>query len=372
MDLIDRASIQIDVPSGPEALEEIQRGGVNLVVTDLELGSEMKGFELALRISQSVPSTAIIILADVDDPDELDAEIIESSPFVYLHRPVEPQQFARVLLAALDGKDMKEALKEPTAAAQAAHDFGPVPALDVNVAQSIVDSLLSDLGAMAIVLTTRAGDVLLGRGAVGYVNNERLSKALMPMVMTNIEFRELVGGQASALQFYDGDTYDVFVLSVGMHHFMSVVFDGQIGSRQFGAVSRYGRRAAEDLIALLGTSAWTIQPAAPAAIEGEERLSRKKAKPIVVEEEAQVIELAKADFGPKEEAKPAESEKLFAEPIKDLDMGIFDQLGKLDLTQADDLFDPEKLGEMAQQQQESRKGSALDYDQAVQLGLLPS
>jgi DNA-binding response OmpR family regulator len=366
MDLIDRAIIQIDVPSGIEALEEIKRGGINLVITDLELSPELKGFELAIRAHQESPETSVIILADVDDPEQLDDEVAAESPFVYMHRPVDIQQFSRVVMAALEGKNLKESLAEPTSTS-AVINFGPVPALDLNVAQGIIDTLLNDLGAMAIVLSTRAGEVLMGRGAVGYVNNEKLSKALTPLVMTNIEFRELVGGQASALQFYDGDTYDVFVLTVGMHHFMSIVFDGQVGQRQFGSVSRYGRRAAEDLIALLGATAWMIQPAAPAV---DENRRRPKTKPIVVDEEPEVIELAKADFGPKaEETQPAEPAKLFAEPIADLDLSIFNDLGALDESAADSLFDLDKLGEVANQQ--SGKGNALSYDQAVELGLVP-
>jgi DNA-binding response OmpR family regulator len=369
MDLIDRAIIQIDVPSGIEALEEINRGGINLVITDLELSPDLKGFELALRVSQSSPETAVIILANVDDPEQLDDEVAEASPFVYMHRPVDVHQFSRVMIAALEGKNLKEAIAEP-ASATTTLNFGPVPALDLNVAQGIIDTLLSDLGAMAIILSTRAGDVLMGRGAVGYVNNDKLSKALTPLVMTNIEFRELVGGQSSTLQFYDGDTYDVFVLTVGMHHFMSIVFDGQAGQRQFGPVSRYGRRAAEDMIALLGATAWMIQPAAPTIDADAPSRKSGKTKPIVVEEEPEVIALAKADFGPKvEETQPAEPAKLFAEPIADLDLSIFNEIGKLDESAADDLFDLDKLGEVASQQ--SGKGNALSYDQAVELGLVP-
>ena len=111
---------------------------------------------------------------------------------------------------------------------------------------------------MAIVLASRAGEILLERGAVGYLDREQLTSALLPTVKTTVDMGQLVGGQPSALHFYDGDRYDVFVLSVGFHHFMCLVFDGQIGSRQFGAVNRFGRRAAEDLIALLGMSAFAI------------------------------------------------------------------------------------------------------------------
>jgi hypothetical protein len=151
---------------------------------------------------------------------------------------------------------------------------------------------------------------------------------------------------------------------------MSVVFDGQVGQRQFGPVSRYGRRAAEDLIALLGATAWMIQPAAPTIDENAPRRKGGKSKPIVVEEEPEVIALAKADFGPKiEETQPAEPAKLFAEPIADLDLSIFNELGKLDESAANDLFDLDTLGEVANQQ--SGKGNALSYDQAVELGLVP-
>jgi len=112
---------------------------------------------------------------------------------------------------------------------------------------------------MAIILATRTGEVLLEDGAPGYLNREQLTNALMPMVTTTIEMSNLVGGQAQSIQFYDGDDKDVFVFSVGLHHYLCVVFDGQAGSRQFGVVNSYGRRAVQDLIALLGTSAFVIQ-----------------------------------------------------------------------------------------------------------------
>jgi DNA-binding NarL/FixJ family response regulator len=364
MDLVDRAIIQIDVPSGTEALEEIKRGECSLVVTDLELGSDIKGFELALRIGQQAPETPVIILADVNDPHELDEETIANSPFVYLHRPVDSAQFSRVIMAALDGKNMKEALQSPVAATSAG-DFGPVPAMDLSVSQTIIDKLLSDLGAMAIILSSRAGDVLLGRGAVGYMDNERLSKALLPLVPLNVEFKDLVGGQASSLQFYDGDTYDVFVLSVGLHYFLSVVFDGQVGARQLGAVTRYGRRAAEDMIALLGANAWMIQQP---VVEPETSIGRKKAKPIVVEEEEEVIELAKADFGPSEALPAAQEEPaLQLAPITDFDPDkLFDQ--QINLSDADDLFDLGKMEEIAEQS--GKKQGTISWEDAEQLGVL--
>src|SRR5215475_8218139 len=82
IDLMDRTVIETDVPGGQEALEEMKHGSYNLVATALALDAHMKGFELALRVKQASPDTGVIIMADVDDPEELDAETRADSPFV--------------------------------------------------------------------------------------------------------------------------------------------------------------------------------------------------------------------------------------------------------------------------------------------------
>jgi CheY-like chemotaxis protein len=372
IDLMDRTVIETDVPGGQEALEELKRGGYNLVATALELDAHMKGFELALRVKQAAPDTAVIIMADVSEPEDLDDETRADSPFVYLHRPVDVEQFIRVLTAGLEGKNILEASVPPVVPAASPADMGPVPVIDLTLARRTIDQLLADLGAMAIILTSRAGEVLLEAGAVGYLNREQLTKALMPMVSTNIEMGTLVGGgQASALQFYDGDTYDVFVLSTGLHHFLCIVFDGQIGARQFGAVNRFGRRAAEDLIAILGASAFIIKPP---TLVGEEvdRPSKRKAKPAAVKEEEEEVvlpTLVHAEQWGGEEPKVQEQEPLKLEPIADFDADdLFGSAPKVDEKAIDDLFNPDKLAEIANQ---PRRGGPISYDEAKQLGIVP-
>src|SRR5262245_21917298 len=115
IDLMDRTVIETDVPGGQEALEEMKRGGYTLVATALGLDPHMKGVELALRVKQVSPDTAVIIMADVDDPEDLDEETRAESPFVYLHRPVDVEQFIRVLTAGLEGKNVLDAAVPPAA-----------------------------------------------------------------------------------------------------------------------------------------------------------------------------------------------------------------------------------------------------------------
>jgi CheY-like chemotaxis protein len=362
LNLIDRAVIQVDVPSGPQALEEVMRGEFRLVVSTLDVGDNMKGFELALRIKQAQPETGMMLLADVNDPEDLDQETRDASPFVYLRRPVDPHRFIRILFAALDGQDLLKAVYAPASTREAGStDLGTIPMLDTNASQRIIDSLLTDVGAMAIVVANRGGEVLLERGAVGYIDREQLTGVLLPTVNTTIEMSHLVGGRASALQIFEGESYIIYVLSVGYHHFVCLVFDGQVGGRQLGAVNRYGRRAAEDLIAIIGANALRIER--PAKIE---------APASVVEEVEEVIEPAAVraeEWG--EETKPPEPEPLKLDPIENLDVNLFDekQLGTLDASAADDLFDPDKLAEIANETRRDR--GPLSYDEARELGIIP-
>ena len=363
LSLIDRAAIQVDVPAGAEALEEVYRGEFRLVVSTLGLGEGIKGFELALRVKQAQPDTGMILLADTNDPEDLDQETREASPFIYLHRPVDPYRFIRVLIAALDGKDVQAAAYGPASPREGVPaNTAPIPTLDVRAAQNIVDTLLTDVGAMAIVVANRSGDVLLERGAVGYLDREQLTNVLLPSIHATMEISTLVGGRTSALQVFDGDAYDIYVLSIGYHHFMCLIFDGQIGGRQLGAVNRYGRRATEDLIALIGATALQIQRPAQPAIAAPADVAAEPEPSI-----EPIVERAEA-FEP-EPIQP-EPEPLKLEPIENLDLNIFDQkLEAMDEELADDLFAPEKLAEIANETRRDR--GPLSYDEARELGIIP-
>lgn len=360
-DLLDRPVILVDMPGSQEALAEIKSSSCKLLVTAVELDNDMKGIQLALQVRRDSPDTHAIILADSDDPD-LDEETLSQSPFVYLRRPIDVHQFIRVLLAGLDSGDIFEALKQPAGDALPAVDMGPVPNIDREVARTVIDGLLTDVGAMAIILSSRSGEVLLERGAVGYVDREKLTQALLPMINTTVDMSNLVGGRASTIQFYDGEDYDVFVLSVGLHHFLCIVMDGQAGNRQFGAVNRFGRRAAEDLIALLGAAAFIIQK--PTPVEEPARKSKRKTQAVAVEEPDD-------DFVPIErpEIKAKEPEPFQLDPIENLDFSIFDNLDNLDVENADDVFDPDKLAAMASGN--PHRDGPIDFGQAQELGIIP-
>lgn len=364
IDLSGRAVIQTDVPSAAEALDEAARGSFQVVVAAGQLDGGLSGVELAAQLHNLQPGLAVLILGDEDERAAHTAHAVQAplgAGFVYLRRPLDAQHFTRALLAGLDGASMTPAASA-YAPAELEREIGPVPPIDTKVALRIVDSLLTDVGAMAVILASRTGQVLIERGAVGYLDREQLTGVLLPMVTTTIEMGKLVGGHASALQFYDGETYDIFVLSVGLHHFMCLVFDGQIGVRQFGAVNRFGRRAAEDLIALLGANAFIIEYITPPA-------PREGEAGVIADDEPLEPTAVRAEEW--EQTEMPEPEPVRLEPIEALDLSLFDpnQLASLDENEAESLFDPDTLAEIANETRRDR--GPLSYEEARQLGIVP-
>ncbi len=393
LELMDRSVIQLDIPYGVEALEELKRGGVRLVITSWGLAPELQGLEFALRAKQAAPEAQVVIVGAPQDPESLDEETTAESPFIYLHRPLDGQQFVRVMRAGLRGDSIFEAAKPPASETTTTLDYGPVPPMDVGAARNVVKRMLMDVGAMALILITRGGDVLLEDGAPGYLNREKLTSAIIPMVTANVEMSGLIGGQPQAIQFYDGDDKDVFVFSVGYHHFLCAVFDGQAGGRQFGVVNRYGRQAVTDLLPLLSGQAWIIKKPTVVSVrmttEVPARSKRRGGSGLTTTSTFMTLQpsdLEKTAPSPTHAATPAvttappvaaptasvassEPETLKLEPIQNLDMSIFDQLGDLDSALADDMFDLDKVAGML-----DTTGGRKDvtFEEAMELGVLPN
>jgi hypothetical protein len=371
MDLLDFSVIQIDVPTPEDALDELDEK-VNLVISAFKLGGDMQGFEFALRVKQAATDASMIIVADEDDPDNLDEETAAESPFVYLSRPLDIHQFLRVITAGLESHDMMiDAMRTPIAVGgtniTSPDEMGPVPMLDVNAAKGILEGLQSELGAMSILLSTRKGETLLEVGTTGFIDSEELSRSIVPVMQTNMGIKDIVGGQVTSVQFYDGDEYDVFVLSVGLHHFVCVVFEGQMGARQQGFVNRFGRKAVEDLIGLIGAGAFFIMPSAPKE-EPTKRPAPHKSTPAKTKKEEEPVELAPAELDLFDDQPEPEPQVEQLEPIAELDLdAVFGtgESGELD----ESMFDLDNIEELTRDEEKGRKGT-FSWDDAIDAGLI--
>lgn len=363
IDLMDRLITQIDVPDGTQALEELKRGKCTAVICAWVTGDQTPGWFLAASINRISPETPVIILADLNDP-ELDESTRNESPYVYLRRPFDIEQFFRVLTAAIDGENVFAALKAPeTANTPAAQiSYGPVPTMNQDRARGILQQLLTDLNALGVLLCSRDGHAVLELGVIGLerdVITQRLSKA----GMTNIELKDMIGGNTASLQYFDGDSADLYVLSVGFHYFVVLVF--QDGARQLGNVRLLGRRAAEDLVALMGAEAWLLrrempEEKAPSTPRRSDMVKNVNAAQRLAEPEP-VIELARAEISTPKKEKTAEYEAVEIAPlldaIPDEEFNLDDIFGSGPIEgESDDFFSLENLEELARADSTSKRG----------------
>jgi len=370
-DLMDRLVVQIDVPGASEALEELKRGGCDLVVAAWEPGDDMQGWELAAKIKKLGPEIRVVVMGDYGDMD-MDDDMLAQSPFVYLKRPFDIPQLIRVLQAALDGGDIFDAVRPQIGAASEAVDMGPVPNINIVRAEEIIAGLLRDLNAMAILLATREGGIVIEQGTVGLMNRDGMTYNLIPAIVANINMREIIGGNVRLLQFFDGDEYDIFVLSAGMHHFLCIIFDGQRGSRELGPVNTYGRRAAEDLIGIIGAEAWLIRRVV--AQENEEQIRRKSQPRPAEQEKIETTELERAKLSDTRDLSEhiEKLQQTSGPKLNAIDDAAFDPDAlfseDFDENEVDDLFSMEALEELAKN--DDAPSGTIDRDKARELGLL--
>lgn len=368
IDISEYACRQVDVPTASEALEEMQLGGGDLVISALDL-EDMSSITFVERVQQIKSDAAIVLLADETDP-VMDMQEQRERGFVYLQRPIDVKIFAEVIFAGMRRVDVFDALrKAELGGAPPTKDYGPVPQIDLDRAGAIVDQLLVDLGAMSILLLGRDGSVVLERGAENFIDREGLSGALLPSIQSNIGMRELVGGDSNVLGFYDGDHRDVYTLSVGLHHMLCIAYHGERGQREFGMVNRLGRTAAMDLIALLGAEAFMLRMPQPTEEAQAELPRRTMATPRVnlfEDDEPVTLERAAEFVSDTPTIEPVHMEAISDD---EFDPSFLDQLGSLDENAADALFSLDNLGSV---ELNVKIGKTLSDDEARDLGILGS
>ena len=349
MALLARQVVLVDVPDAAEALDEIERVQVDLLVTAATLPGEMDGLELADQVSHLSLATPVIVLASQDDPRP-DLARLEQAPFQYFVRPV-AEPFLRGVRIALDGLAAVGSVEAPAAPDAS---MAEVPRVDLKALRALMLPLMRDVGAMGVILADRLGRVLVDEGATGYLDRERLAALLGPSFGRTGQVAELVGGRPWAMQYFDGERIDVYALSLGLHYFLCLLFEGS-NRAAMGAVAVYGRRAANRMVELMGDAAF----AAPeiAAVEP-------------ASEPAAAIAPIPAPAAVADRAARAEADELPLEPLPDEAFDpdtLFAQ--PVDEALADTLFDPVTLSDLAASFDEDGDGRE-DLEAARDLGLI--
>lgn len=237
LELSGRDYIVIDAPSGEEALLELARGPVDLLVADLRLPG-ISGLDLLGKLRQLNPEArAIMITGDPSDEVRQEAEAL--GVVAFLAKPIGTNFF----LEAVDR------------AIQVTQVDGLGLTMDENAKGDLKKRLRTmrrELGAEAAFLVDLEGTIIVHAGSLSDVDIESTLRTLTTAFSAGLKVSSLMGSVMPVnFQFFDGDRYDFYVTNVGAYYSLMVAFDGKPESGKMGAVAHYGRRTADDLLSLL-------------------------------------------------------------------------------------------------------------------------
>jgi len=355
MELMERRPRLIETYNGDDALLELRAIPPDLLITSQTLHEASSGTILALMAKREMAALPVIVVGEESDP-ELDEETIAQSPFQYLRRPIAPELFIRSLRIALDGPEAAPRDAAP-------EEIIPVPHLDYSdKIKKVLFDLMRNVNAMAIILADRNGKVLGYEGAAGYVDRDLFAAALAPGFGSIIKMLPALGEQPRVLKYYDAERSTVFGLSLGLHHFVILVFDRNPPPAALGNVKRFGSAAINELLEIVGAVAFDPKPSTPALHPKPEPHAKRKTR-------TQELRAVQAQTPPSKPVMPTDivAPPSTKQPIPNFDPSVLDALDSVDLAQAEAMFDPDKLEESAIA---LTSDSRLTFDDALMQGII--
>jgi CheY-like chemotaxis protein len=227
----------IDVPSGEEAVLELTRGPVDLLVADLRLPG-MTGFELLEQVQQLNPSAKAIMITG-HPTEEAKERAKELGVIAFLAKPIRTSYFLEAVNRALQGRGS-------TAPAE-----GILEEEMAFMAEWLL-SMQKELGAEATLLLDNRGQVVVEAGDLANVDLTAALPSLMAAYSAGVKVSQMLDCQVPGnFQYFEGDKIDFYLASVGAYYALVILFRGKQPVDHMSAVVHYCRRTANDLLVAL-------------------------------------------------------------------------------------------------------------------------
>ncbi|MGA9531487.1 MAG: response regulator [Anaerolineales bacterium] len=252
LELSGREYLVSEVASAEEALAEMDRAPIDLLVTDLRLPA-MSGLQLVEQAKNNNPNLHTILISG-NATEEVRRQAEALGVVAFLPKPVGTNHFLEIVEAALEVAEEKVAEGRQQ---------------ELGLLRSQLDDLRRQVGAEATYLVNERGDLVVKSGKVSASAIEQSLVPLMAALRAAQSVSAKLGARSPAsFHYVDGETHDIYLASVGQEHGLVIVHRGQQEAGQLGSVMHYGRRASEVLSVLL-----TDQSSGDSPDAGEERES---------------------------------------------------------------------------------------------------
>lgn len=273
-----------DVSSAEEALLEISRGPLDLLVTDLRLPG-MTGLELVERVLEINPKAkSILITGDPTENVRRQAEAL--GVIAFLRKPIGTNMFLEIVEHALADLIESDGSKKA----------------DTKLPSETVFKLMDlrqELGAEAVMLIDADGELVARAGEDQDLDLATGLPSLMAAHQAALQVSRFLRAETpSNFHHFDGETHDLYLTNVGEQFVMLMVFRGRQEAGQMGSVVHFGRRAAEGLLELLTEAAVHDRSGEAEVVQDdgmEEEMAKKDIKPEELEEAAKEVDSTGAE-----------------------------------------------------------------------------
>lgn len=322
-----------DVLSGEEAILELTRGELDLLVADVRLPG-ISGLELMDKFREKIPDIKVILVSGVTDP-KIRKEVAQAGADAFFFKPINIADFLdsveRILGLVETILPSEMAVEREVAVDQEKEATG--------MTKRITD-LRDELDAASVFLVGEQGQVLV---RAGELPNNDIETGLMPTLMSaftsGVRISHFLGGENPDNLFsFRGENYDMFLAPVGQAYCLLVTTKPTL-VQETGKIAKSLQAAAKSVVlslSRLGVSTESRASAPAASADSKSEEGSPAADPASTDVDLEAL-LAAAAGDKKQDAD-----------------AFWDSLSTADIK-------PDQV-----------TGDSLSYDQAAQLGLAPS
>lgn len=317
--------VVVDAPSGEDALRELGRGPVDLLVADVRLPG-ISGIELGRKVRQLNPKAKTILITG-QPTEDIRNEAEALGVVALLQKPIGTSFFLEAVASAL--RQTGEL-----------RGRGEVPDATRQSIIERLDAIREELSATAAILLDDYGRMVAQSGEDEEVPIDVTIPSLLAASDASLKVSGLLGGLLPAnLLYIEGGTHNLYLFNVGAFYTLMLVISSEYRDQLIKIVAA-GRHTADELLDQLS--------------------SMGLVKTSVAEQEVLEERREKSPFGEWKVIMPNDKEK----PEKALE----ETAGKVEKQEAEKFWD-QAVSDLPSQVEAN--GDILTYEEARSKGLIP-
>lgn len=231
----------VDLPSGEEALLEVMRRPVHLLIADIRLAG-MTGLELQKKFLKRNPQSKVILITGVTDP-VVRQQVAAAGAHAFFIKPIPMPEFLKAVnrcLGNLDAIETKALAK-------------PGRLLNSQAVSQRISDLKRELKAISVVILDLQGRIQAASGDLpdGAVDS-KITAGLLTALNTSVQLSQYLDSSPSGnLMCIEGNKYDLALTHIGASHALLVAANKGAGSEYLGTLGFSLHMAAQDILAIL-------------------------------------------------------------------------------------------------------------------------